>query len=377
MKIELHEIPIRDVVKNYVDNAENGVIGYDGKLNIRPKYQREFVYGEKERNAVIATINKGFPLNVMYWVKNEDGTFEVLDGQQRTVSFCQYVNNDFSVEVDVAGVSTPKKFGNLTQTEKDRILDYKLLVYFCEGNDEERLAWFRVINIAGLKLTEQELRNANYTGTWLTSAKSYFSKNNCVASLTAKGYYKAEVNRQGLLEIALKWISAKENKRIEQYMLEHQHDENADELWFYFKNVIDWVKVKFKKYRREMCGLDWGLLYNEFSSLQLDANKLEEEISRLMLDSEVENKKGIYLYVLSRKLKYLNLRQFDDDIKRQKYEMQKGICPHCVAEHREKTHYEYEEMEGDHITPWVEGGKTTIENCQMLCKEHNRLKSSL
>ena len=138
----------------------------------------------------------------------------------------------------------------------------------------------------------------------------------------------------------------------------------------------DWVKVKFKKYRREMCGLDWGLMYNEFSSLPLDANKLEEEISRLMLDSEVENKKGIYLYVLSRKLKYLNLRQFDDDIKRQKYEMQKGICPHCVAEHREKTHYEYEEMEGDHITPWVEGGKTNIDNCQMLCKEHNRLKSS-
>lgn len=159
-------------------------------------------------------------------------------------------------------------------------------------------------------------------------------------------------------------------------MLEHQHNDNADELWFYYKNVIDWAKVKFNKYRREMCGLDWGLLYNEFSSLQLDANKLKEEISRLMLDNEVENKKGIYLNVLSRKLNYLDLRQFDDDIKRQKYEMQKGICPHCVAEHRVKTHYEYEEMEGDHITPWVEGGKTTIENCQMLCKEHNRLKSS-
>lgn len=187
---------------------------------------------------------------------------------------------------------TPKKFGNLTQTERDRILDYKLLVYFCEGNDEERLAWFRVINIAGMKLTEQELRNANYTGTWLTSAKSYFSKNNCVASLMAKGYYKAEVNRQGLLEIALKWIFSKENKRIEQYMLEHQHNDNADELWFYYKNVIDWVKVKFNKYRREMCGLDWGLLYNEFSSLQLDANKLKEEISRLMLDNEVETKKA-------------------------------------------------------------------------------------
>ena len=368
MKIELHEIAIRDVVKNYIDNAEDGVIGYDGKLNIRPKYQREFVYGEKERNAVIDTINKGFPLNVMYWVKNDDGTYEVLDGQQRTVSFCQYVNGDFSLN--------SKTFKNLTETAQDRILDYKLLIYFCEGNDEERLDWFRVINIAGLKLTEQELRNANYTGTWLTSAKTYFSKTNCAAGKISKGYIKTEINRQGLLEIALKWICSKDGKRIEDYMSEHQHDSNADELWFYFKNVMDWVKVKFKRYRKEMCGIDWGVLYNEYGSKALDADILENEISKLMLDNEVDNKKGIYLYVLTRKIKYLSLRQFDDNIKRQQYEKQKGICPHCVAEHREKIHFEYEEMEGDHITPWIEGGKTIIENCQMLCREHNLLKSS-
>lgn len=368
MKIELHEIPIREVVKNYVDNDEEGVIGYDGKLNIRPKYQREFVYGEKERNAVIDSINKGFPLNVMYWVKNEDGTFELLDGQQRTVSFCQYVNNDFSLN--------SRTFENLTNTEKDRILDYKLLVYFCEGNDEERLNWFRVINIAGMKLTDQEMRNANYTGPWLTSAKSFFSKSNCVGCLLSKGYVKAEVNRQGLLEIALKWIVAKDNKKIEDYMSEFQHYANADDLWMYFKSVIDWVKLKFKVYRKEMINLDWGTLYDSYHDKPLDAEILEAEIKKLMMDAEVGSKKGIYYYVLIGDEKFLNLRSFDDNQKREVYEKQNGFCPHCVKEKREKTRYEYEEMEGDHITPWCEGGKTEIENCQMLCKYHNRRKSS-
>ena len=184
MKIELYEISIREIAKNYVDNAEEGVVGYDGKLNIRPKYQREFVYDEKKRNAVIDTIRNVFPLNVMYWVKNDDGTFEVLDGQQRTISFCQYVTNGFSVIVD----GYPKAFNNLTRDEQEKILDYKLMVYFCEGTDTEKLAWFRIINIAGERLTEQELRNATYTGSWLTNAKSIFSKSNCAAYLLSKDY---------------------------------------------------------------------------------------------------------------------------------------------------------------------------------------------
>ena len=168
MNIELHEMAIRDIAEKYVDNNEEGVIGYNGKLNIRPKYQREFVYDEKKRNAVIDTIMKGFPLNVMYWVKNDDGTFEILDGQQRTISFCQYVAGDFSVK--------NRTFHNLTVTEQQQILDYPCMIYFCEGNDKEKLDWFKIINIAGEKLTDQELRNAVYTGTWLTSAKSIFSK---------------------------------------------------------------------------------------------------------------------------------------------------------------------------------------------------------
>ena len=195
MKIELHEITIRDITEGYVDNQENGVVGYNGILNIRPKYQREFVYTEDKRNAVIDTINKGFPLNVMYWVKNDDGTFEVLDGQQRTLSFCQYVNNDFSLN--------NKAFHNLTKTEQDRILDYKCMIYFCEGTDLEKLEWFKIINIAGEKLTDQELRNAVYTGTWLTSAKLKFSKTGCAAYNLGKDYVAGNTIRQEYLETVI------------------------------------------------------------------------------------------------------------------------------------------------------------------------------
>lgn len=365
MKIELNEIKIEEICNGYIDSAEEGVVGYGGKLNIRPKYQREFVYDEKKRNAVIDTIMKGFPLNVMYWVKNDDGTFEVMDGQQRTVSFCQYYNNDFSVD--------NKMFANLTATEQQRFLNYKVLVYFCEGNDEEKLDWFRIINIAGEKLTEQELRNATYTGLWLTHAKSIFSKTNCVAYLLARDYVGGSPIRQELLETALDWIS---KGNIEGYMSTHQQSPNANELLIYFRNVIDWVKLTFPKYRKEMKGINWGALYDKFCNEVFDTKILEQEVSRLMLDDDVTNKKGIYPYVLTRNEKYLNIRAFTESQKRQAYERQQGICPYCAHEHLTQTHYQIEEMEADHITPWSEGGKTTADNCQMLCKEHNRRKSS-
>lgn len=358
MKIELHEITVREVAENYVDNAEEGVVGYHGKLNIRPKYQREFVYDEKKRNAVLDTIRKEFPLNVMYWVKNEDGTFEVLDGQQRTISFCQYVHSDFSID--------NRAFHNLTQTEKEQILDYKLMVYFCEGNDKEKLDWFKIINIAGEKLTDQELRNAVYTGTWLSNAKSIFSKTNCAAYHLSKDYVNGSPIRQEILETALSWIS---NGEIEKYMSIHQHDPNANELWMYFRNVIEWVQLTFTTYRKEMKGIHWGGLYDKFNGQMFDTAKLEQEIQTLMMDDDVTNKKGIYSYVLTRNEKHLNIRAFSESQKRSAYEKQKGICSHCGK------HFELKEMEADHITPWHLGGKTTAENCQMLCKDCNRTKS--
>lgn len=358
MKIEMHEITVGEIAEGYADNAEEGVVGFGGKLDIRPKYQREFVYDEKKRNAVMDTINKGFPLNVMYWVKNDGGNFEVLDGQQRTISFCRYVHGDFAID--------SRFFHNLTETEKRKILDYKLLIYFCEGNDREKLDWFRVINIAGEKLTDQELRNAAYTGPWLSDAKRIFSKTNCAAYNLAKDYVAGSPIRQDFLETALKWKSGKP----EDYMSAHQHDSDAHELWLYFQNVINWVKVIFPKYRREMKGLDWGVYYNEFHAVSYDTAKLEEQIATLMMDDDVTNKKGIYRYVLGGDEKYLSIRAFTESMKRAAYERQRGVCPRC------KKSFEFGEMQGDHITPWSRGGKTTAENCQMLCARCNREKSN-
>ena len=367
MEIKLHEIKIREVVNGYVDSQENGVVGFGGKLNIRPAFQREFVYKEKERNAVIETIIKGFPLNVMYWVEDENGNYELLDGQQRTISFCQYVNGDFSLN--------SRAFHNLTQTEKDQILDYSLMIYICKGNDKEKLDWFKIINIAGVQLKEQELRNAIYTGEWLTDAKRYFSKNGCVAYLLANKYLTGEVNRQDYLETALKWLSAKENKKIEDYMSEHQKDSHATPLWQYFQSVISWVQTIFPKYRKEMKGVAWGLLYNAYGDKVFNPQLLEERVALLMQDDDVTKRSGIYEYLLSGNKKHLSIRAFTDNEKRAIYERKNGICPHCKAEGRAKIHYEIEEMEADHIVAWVEGGKTKLENCQMLCKEHNRTKS--
>lgn len=360
MKIELKEITIREVANGYFNNDEEGVIGYSGKLNIRPKYQREFVYKDKQRDAVIETVNKSFPLNVMYWVKNSDDTYEVLDGQQRTISICEYVKSSFSLNA--------LYINNLTDVEKNKILDYKLMVYFCEGNDKEKLDWFKTINIAGEKLTNQELRNAIYTGTWLSDAKRYFSKSNCPVHNIASDYMIGSAIRQDYLETTISWLS---NNNIEQYMAENQHKPNANELWLYFQNVLNWVKVVFKKYRKEMKGVAFGLLYNEFKDQSFDSTKLEEEISKLMQDEDVTKKSGIYEYVLTRKEKYLSIRAFTDRQKREAYERQKGICTKCNG------HFDLNGMEADHITPWHEGGKTSAENCQMLCKEDNRRKSGI
>jgi len=358
MKIELKQIPIKEVVKEYKNDDEEGVVGYNGKLNIRPKYQREFVYKDKQRDAVIETINRNFPLNVMYWVKNEDGSFEVMDGQQRTISFCEYIAGKFALDF--------KYFHNLTDDEKDKILNYKLMIYFCEGTDKEKLDWFKIINIAGEELTEQELRNAIYTGTWLTDAKRHFSKTNCPAYNLAKDYIKGVLNRQDYLETAISWIS---NGKIEDYMAKHQQKPNANELWLYFQGVISWIKTIFPKYYKEMKGVDFGVLYNKLKNEEFDSKKLDKEVSKLMQDDEVGKKSGIFPYVLTKDERYLNLRAFTDNQKREAYERQKGICPKC------KKHFEIEEMEGDHLDPWHSGGKTTAENCQMLCKEDNRRKS--
>ena len=360
MEISLKEITIRELIEGYKDNGVEGVRGYNDKLDIRPPYQREFIYKDKQRDAVITTIVQNFPLNVMYWADRGDGTFEVIDGQQRTISICQYVTGQFAYMF--------RYFHNLTEDEKEQILNYRLMVYVCNGSDSEKLKWFQTINIAGEKLTEQELRNAVYSGSWVSDAKRYFSKIDCVAYKIGKDFVSGSPIRQDYLETAISWIS---EGNIEVYMANHQHDANALVLWRYFQDVITWAENTFtRKHKKIINSVPWGLYYNRYKDIVLDAKAIEQEASRLLLDDDVTKKSGIYPYILTRNEKHLSIRTFSDAQKLSTYERQQGVCPLCGNK------FGMEEMEADHITPWSQGGKTTIENCQMLCRECNRRKSS-
>jgi len=359
MKIELHEITIRDLVAGYSNSEDEGVVAYGGLLDVRPKYQREFIYKSEQQQAVIDTISRGFPLNSMYWAVRGDGTFEVIDGQQRTLSICEYIVGHFAYMF--------RYFGNLQTDEAESILDYKLMVYFCEGTDSEKLEWFKTINIAGEELTEQELLNAVYAGPWTADAKRFFSKPNGPAFGLGNRYMKGTPIRQDYLATVLKWKSGGD---VAHYMALRQDSPSAMDEWLFFKGIIAWVETLFPKYRREMKGLEWGEFYNYYSCNAYDPAALEAEVTRLMADDDVQRKSGIYEYLLSEKKneKALNIRAFTDSQKRAAYERQNGVCPIC------KEHFSYEEMDGDHIVPWSKGGKTIPENLQMLCRRCNQAK---
>ena len=392
MNIELHKITVRELTKGYADNNENGVRAYGGRLDVRPPYQREFVYGEKERDAVIDTLTNGFPLNVMYWAvrnvadcvpqsgqpicEDADGDrtdsicgdadgdrakYEIIDGQQRTISICQYVNGDFAFNF--------RYFHNLQPDEQEQILNYELQVYICSGSDSDKLKWFKTINIAGKELTEQELRNAVYAGSWVSDAKRYFSKNGAPAAKIGGDYLTGSAIRQDYLETAISWIS---DGNVEVYMSNHQHDPSAAPLWQFFQSVITWIETSFrptKERKKIMKGVDWGMLYKQYKDQVFDFKAVDDEVKRLILDDDVTKKTGIYPYILTRKEKYLSIRAFTDAQKLSAYERQMGFCADCGQ------HFDLSQMEADHITPWHLGGKTVAENCQMLCRDCNRRKS--
>lgn len=371
MRIELKSIPIRDLVSGYSNTINGGVRAFGGKLDVRPPYQREFRYKDEQREAVIETILKGFPLNIMYWSDGGDDTYEMIDGQQRTLSICQFYNHDFNIKDKNRGVLY---FSTLTNDEKEAFLNYELTVYYCIGTDIEKLDWFRIINIAGAVLFDQELRNAVYVGPFVSDARRYFSKIGCPAYKIGGDYMTGNVLEQAYLETILKWAARKDgikdDKPIDKYMAIHQFEPNANKMWAYYMQIITWVRSTFPHYRKEMKGLDWGAMFDEFGENIYDINALEKQIHDLMEDDEIKKKSGIYRYVLSGDLRDLSFRTFDNKQKREAYERQGGICVHCGK------HFELEEMEADHITPWKDGGTTIAENCQMLCRECNRRKGA-
>jgi len=366
MKIDPITVTVGELVEGYNDDGEGGVIGFDGMLDIRPPYQREFVYKDKQREDVIRSVLAGFPLNVMYWAACPDGRHEVLDGQQRTISISQYVNGEFSID--------ERYFSNQSADIQRNILNYELTVYLCDGEPSEKQAWFKIVNIAGEKLTDQELRNAIYPGPWLADAKRHFSRQNCAAQGLSDAHVKASPVRQELLETAINWVS---DGNIEDYMGKHQHDAGASELWAHFRAVIEWVRMAFPVTRSSiMHGVDWGTVYAKHSNDAFDPEHLEVEIKKLLslekpgMKGAVQKQSGIYRYVLDGDERHLNLRSFSNPQKRTAYERQNRKCAYCRQE------FEYGQMEGDHVTPWRDGGLTTDDNLQMLCRECNRRKGA-
>ena len=370
MTIKQIEVTVGDIARGYINNEEQGIRGYGGQLDIRPPYQREFIYNESEQQAVISTVLKGYPLNVMYWVRRSEDAecpYEVMDGQQRTLSLCEYVDGKFAYDF--------KNFFNQPADIQKLILDYPLTIYLCEGEPSEKLEWFKTINIAGKPLNEQEINNAVYAGPFVTDAKRHFSKSNCGAYRLGKDLVNGTPIRQEFLKKALEWMAEHETREgkpqsVVGYMAEHQHDPNANNLWTYFQNVLNWTITNFdlKKFKKIMKGLNWALYYDKYHSTTLDTADLASRISKLILDSDVQKQMGIIPYVLTGDERHLDLRGFPEDIKLAVWEKQHHICPSCQKE------FDYEFMEGDHITPWREGGRTVIEKCQMLCRECNRRK---
>lgn len=370
MKIEPKQIKVREVFESYADNGDDGVFAYGGRLAIRPPYQREFVYNDEQAEAVIQTVLKGFPLNVMYWVKVGHDSYEILDGQQRTLSVMRYLKHQFSIALD------EKKYywDALPDDKYNAIMNYEFMVYVCEGEESEKLEWFRVVNIAGEKLSEQELRNSVYTGEWLSDAKRHFSKRNCAAKKLSDKYITGDPNRQELLEKALKGICEYQGiKEITEYMAQHKSDADADELWQYYQDVIHWTEKIFPKYFADMKGLDWCHLYNKYNNRSYNSSIMGTEVKRLHEDEDVQKTKGIYEFLLCRDTdpfagRLLNLRAFDKRDRMAAYSRQHGVCSVCGE------YFKFEEMEGDHIKPWSKGGQTTPDNCQMLCKACNGKK---
>ena len=387
MKIELKRIKVRDLVESYEDNEEQGVRAYDGNLDVRPPYQREFVYKDKQRDAVIATVRKDFPLNVMYWAVrdslegSDDPQYEIIDGQQRTISICQYVDGEFSIPIDGHQLG----FYNLQDDQQEQILDYELMVYFCEGTPSEKLDWFKTINIAGEVLTAQERRNAVYHGPFVSDAKRYFSRTGCPAYQIASDYMTGSPIRQEYLETAIEWING---GKVDEYMRDHQHEADATELWDYFKAVVEWVEGSFPIKRPKMKSVKWGPLYNQHKNDSLDPDELEVRVEALMSDIDVVRKVGIYEYVLGGEsdTKLLEVRVFDEKTKLAKYGSQKAAaeaagvsnCALCAQSNGANSAriYDFKDMDADHVKAWSNHGASDLANCEMLCVTHNRSKGN-
>lgn len=379
-------ITVKDICDGFVYNEleGKGLFGLSGKLTIQPEYQRNYIYasdGGKREVAVIESILKGYPIGLIYFNRVSENNLEVLDGQQRITSVGRFVTDKFAIK-DENGM---QYFGSMAKDKKDKILETKLLIYECEGTESQIKEWFKTINIAGVPLKPQELLNAIYSGPFVTLAKEEFSNSQNANTQKWCAYISGLVNRQDFLERALDWVS---KGNIDDYMSRHRKDKNITELKTYFNSVIDWISGVFTDVESEMCGLEWGRLYEQYHKKAYDPKKVSAEVRKLYGDTYIKNRKGIFEFILGGSVdtKLLEVRIFDDATKKSVYTTQtnkaktkgKSNCPLCAIGHdanKEKI-WKLDEMDADHVAAWSKGGATSAKNCQMLCKTHNRAKGN-
>lgn len=387
MKTTLHtDWTVGDVCKGFIydKNEGKGLFGLGGKLIIQPEYHRNYIYGDGKKDvAVVESLLKGYPLGLIYFVKNADGMYEVLDGQQRITSFARFVNQSWPFAVERNG--KPRYFNSLDKDEQKRIVDAPLTIYVCEGEPSEIQEWFETINIAGVPLVKQELRNASYHGSFVTKARAVFSNTGNANMNRWQTYVKGDPKRQAILETALDWVS---DGDIDGYMAKHRADDNINELKNYFDTVINWIDSVFEYTGSYVCGLDWGRLYRLYHTKAYDKDAVAKRVDELLADTQIGDRKGVFEYILGgeQDASLLNVRVFDDKTKKAVYDAQtseakaKDIsnCPLCAVGHTNnaKRIYKLNEMDADHVTAWSKGGATDISNCQMLCKTHNRAKGN-
>ena len=376
---------VEDVCKGFVYNEYEGkgLYGLSGKLVIQPEYQRNYIYADGKKDvAVIESLLNGYPLGLLYFVKVADDKYEVLDGQQRITSFGRFVTGKFPI-IDDNGMQ--QYFKGIAEDKQKKILESKLTIYICEGEESEIKAWFKTINIAGVPLNEQELLNAIYSGTFVTAAKEEFSNSNNSNIQKWSAYISGSVLRQDYLRTALMWVS---RNNIDAYMSSHRKDTSITELKTYFNSVIDWVSGTFTDVESEMRGLEWGRLFETYHNSPYDPEEVSALVHKLYGDAAVKNRKGVFEYILGgcHNARLLDIRVFEESTKKAVYTQQtdeakscgKSNCPLCAlgSDNNSKRIWKYNEMDADHVTAWSKGGSTDISNCQMLCKSHNRAKGN-
>jgi hypothetical protein len=387
MKTELKQYTVNEVTKGFVYNEfeGKGLYGLAGTLVIQPEYQRNYIYGDGKKDvAVIDSLLKDYPIGLIYF-NDGKANLEVLDGQQRITSIGRFVTGKFAIKRD----GKEQTFSSLSQEDRDKILNSNLLVYVCNGTEPEIKKWFETINIAGVRLTDQELLNALYSGTFVTEAKAYFSNSGNALQQKWAAYVKGDPKRQEVLEVALRWIAESQDMGIDLYMANHRPDKGIEELRSYFNSVIDWIgSVFIGSPDKEMRGLEWGRLYEEYHSKPYSATAIEARLAELRSDAAVHNSRGIYEFLLGseKQTQLIDVRLFDDKIIRQAYQQQTSVaevagksnCPLCAVGHSANASriWTLKEMDADHVSAWSKGGSTDISNCEMLCVTHNRAKGN-